>query len=41
MINKGNATAAELENLGNEVIRRVYEQCGITLEWEIKRVGRR
>jgi UDP-N-acetylmuramate dehydrogenase len=39
MINTGTATAADLENLGEEVRRRVYEDCGITLKWEIKRVG--
>ncbi|MHB1218953.1 MAG: UDP-N-acetylmuramate dehydrogenase [Alphaproteobacteria bacterium] len=39
LINTGNATAAELEGLGEEVRRRVREATGITLEWEIKRVG--
>lgn len=39
MINKGDATAADLENLGNEIKRRVKEQCGIDLRWEIKRIG--
>lgn len=39
MINTGTARAADLENLGEEVRRRVYEDCGITLRWEIKRVG--
>ena len=39
MINTGGATAAELEALGEEVIRRVREHSGITLEWEIKRIG--
>jgi len=41
LINTGAATAADLENLGEEVIRRVREATGITLEWEIKRVGKR
>lgn len=40
LINNGDATAADLEGLGEEVRRRVFEQSGITLEWEIKRVGR-
>lgn len=40
MINIGNGTAAELEALGEEVIRRVKEASGITLEWEIKRIGK-
>jgi UDP-N-acetylmuramate dehydrogenase len=39
MINTGDATAAELEALGEEVIRRVREHSGITLEWEIQRIG--
>jgi UDP-N-acetylmuramate dehydrogenase len=40
LINAGAATAADLEGLGEEVRRRVFEQSGITLDWEIKRVGR-
>ena len=40
LINAGNATAADLEGLGEEVRRRVRAQFGITLEWEIRRVGR-
>jgi UDP-N-acetylmuramate dehydrogenase len=39
MINTGEATAADLENLGEEVRRRVAEKTGITLRWEIKRIG--
>jgi UDP-N-acetylmuramate dehydrogenase len=39
LINTGEATAADLEALGEEVRRRVKEKSGITLEWEIKRVG--
>ena len=39
MINTGNATAADLENLGEQVRKRVFEHAGIRLEWEIKRVG--
>ena len=39
LINTGDATAADLENLGEEVRRRVLEKSGVTLEWEIKRVG--
>jgi UDP-N-acetylmuramate dehydrogenase len=40
LINTGNATAADLEGLGEEVRRRVYETSGIVLEWEIERIGR-
>jgi UDP-N-acetylmuramate dehydrogenase len=39
MINIGGATAADLENLGEDVRKRVFQQRGITLEWEIMRVG--
>ena len=39
LINTGDATAAELEALGEEVRKRVKEKSGVTLEWEIKRVG--
>ena len=39
MINAGGATAADLESLGEEVRKKVYENSGITLEWEIMRVG--
>lgn len=41
LINQGNATAADLENLGEEVRRRVKEKSGITLEWEVKRIGKK
>jgi UDP-N-acetylmuramate dehydrogenase len=40
LINTGDATAADLENLGNEVIRRVQAATGVTLEWEIKKIGK-
>ncbi|PZQ43439.1 MAG: UDP-N-acetylenolpyruvoylglucosamine reductase [Micavibrio aeruginosavorus] len=39
MINDGSATSADLENLGEELIKRVREKFGIALRWEIKRVG--
>ncbi|HKS89129.1 MAG TPA: UDP-N-acetylmuramate dehydrogenase [Stellaceae bacterium] len=39
LINTGAATAAELEGLGEEVRRRVYERFGVCLEWEIRRIG--
>lgn len=39
MINKGTATAADLEGLGEEIRRRVHEKTGIMLRWEIKRIG--
>lgn len=39
LINTGNATAADLEGLGEEVRKRVLENSGISLEWEVMRVG--
>jgi UDP-N-acetylmuramate dehydrogenase len=39
LINRGNATAADIEALGEAVRRRVRENSGIALEWEIKRIG--
>src|SRR5436190_3236368 len=39
LINLGNATAADIEALGEEVRRRVKDNSGVTLEWEIKCIG--
>jgi UDP-N-acetylmuramate dehydrogenase len=39
LINAGNATAAEVEELGETVRRRVREACGVDLQWEIRRIG--
>jgi len=39
LINEGNATGADLENLGETVRARVKANSGIELEWEIKRLG--
>ncbi|MFL9826305.1 UDP-N-acetylmuramate dehydrogenase [Rhodoplanes sp. SY1] len=39
LINRGNATAADIETLGETVRRRVKETSGVELEWEIKRIG--
>ncbi len=39
LINLGQATAADLEGLGEEVRRRVKAKFAIDLEWEIKRAG--
>jgi len=41
LINTGGATAADLEDLGEEVRKKVFQNSGITLEWEIMRVGER
>ena len=39
LINLGNATAADIEALGETVRQRVKEHAGVDLEWEIKRIG--
>jgi UDP-N-acetylmuramate dehydrogenase len=39
LLNLGNATSAEIEDLGEEVRRRVMEKTNIQLEWEIQRIG--
>ena len=39
LINLDNATAADLEGLGEEVRKRVFQTSGLTLEWEIMRIG--
>jgi UDP-N-acetylmuramate dehydrogenase len=39
LINRGQASAADIEGLGEEVRRRVREHSGIELRWEIKRIG--
>jgi len=39
LINRGGATAADIENLGEEVRKRVHADSGILLEWEIRRIG--
>jgi UDP-N-acetylmuramate dehydrogenase len=39
LINTGDATAADLEGLGEKVRETVRKASGITLQWEIMRVG--
>jgi len=39
LINRGKASAADIEALGEEVRRRVRETSGVELHWEIKRIG--
>lgn len=39
LINLGDATAADIENLGETVRERVRRNSGVALEWEIKRIG--
>ncbi|MEO3414905.1 UDP-N-acetylmuramate dehydrogenase [Roseovarius sp. CAU 1744] len=39
LVNTGDATAADLEGLGEEVRKKVFKTSGIELHWEIMRVG--
>ena len=39
LINRGQASAADIETLGETVRKRVKENFGVELEWEIKRIG--
>lgn len=39
LINTGDATAYDVEALGEEVRRRVFASTGVALQWEIKRIG--
>jgi UDP-N-acetylmuramate dehydrogenase len=39
LINTGSATASDIEGLGEEVRRRVFAASGVTLDWEIRRIG--
>ena len=40
LINTGNATAKDIEDLGKFVIKKVKTNSGINLIWEVKRVGK-
>ena len=40
MENTGNASAADLEALGEQVKQKVKAHCGVDLQWEIKRIGK-
>lgn len=39
LVNTGEASAADLEGLGEEVRKRVFQHSGLQLQWEIMRVG--
>ena len=41
LINDGTASAEDIETLGNTIVKKVKEQENITLEWEIKIIGKR
>lgn len=40
LVNARDATAEDLENLGEQVRKKVFETSQVTLEWEIMRIGR-
>ena len=40
IINNGEATALDIENLGKKIIKQVQYKFGITLDWEIKIIGK-
>ena len=39
LINRGHASADDLEQLGEEIRRRVKQDSGVELRWEIRRIG--
>ncbi len=39
LINKGQASAKDIESLGELIRQKVWENSGVELEWEIKRIG--
>ncbi len=39
IINEGNATAYDIEKLGNLAVEKVFKEFGVKLEWEIKIIG--
>lgn len=41
IVNDQNASAADIETLGDEIRQKVLDQTGIQLEWEIKRIGKK
>ena len=38
-MNLGGATAKDIESLGEEIRERVWNDTGIELEWEVKKLG--
>ena len=39
LINNGSATAADIESLGEQIIKQVQAHTSVTLEWEVNRIG--
>ncbi len=40
LVNAGGASAADLEGLGEEVRKRVFQNSGLSLHWEVRRIGK-
>ena len=41
LINNGSATAADIESLGEQIIKQVQAHTSVTLEWEVNRIGKK
>jgi len=41
IVNYNNASASDIEKLGEEVRNKVYNKLGVNLEWEIIRIGKK
>ena len=39
LVNENGATADDIENLGEKIVKQVLEKTGVTLEWEVIRLG--
>ena len=39
LINSNNATAEDIEKLGELIVQKVKEKTSVTLEWEVRRMG--
>ena len=39
LVNEGEATADDIETLGEKIVKQVFEKTGVTLEWEVIRLG--
>ena len=39
LINRGSASAADIENLGKSIVEKVYAKFNVKLEWEVKIIG--
>ena len=39
LINRGSASATDIENLGKSIVEKVYAKFNVKLEWEVKIIG--